>query len=193
MGQAAVAAAKAVNYSGAGTVEFLLDRDGNFYFMEMNTRIQVEHPVTEWITGVDLVKEQIRVAAGEPLSIRQEDVKLDGWAIECRINAEDPDRNFMPSPGTIQFYLPPGGAGVRVDSAAYSGYRIPPYYDSMIAKLIVWGKDRNEAIRRMVRALSEFAIEGVKTTIPFHLKLLEPSRILGRGCPYPIPGDHQSR
>ncbi|MFS8513239.1 MAG: acetyl-CoA carboxylase biotin carboxylase subunit, partial [Planifilum fulgidum] len=178
MGQAAVAAAKAVNYSGAGTVEFLLDRDGNFYFMEMNTRIQVEHPVTEWITGVDLVKEQIRVAAGEPLSIRQEDVKLDGWAIECRINAEDPDRNFMPSPGTIQFYLPPGGAGVRVDSAAYSGYRIPPYYDSMIAKLIVWGKDRDEAIRRMVRALSEFAIEGVKTTIPFHLKLLNHPKFL---------------
>lgn len=172
MGKAAVAAARAVGYSGAGTVEFLLDQDGNFYFMEMNTRIQVEHPVTEWITGVDLVKEQIRVAAGEPLSIRQEDVKLEGWSIECRINAEDPDRNFMPSPGTIQFYLPPGGNGVRIDSAAYGGYRIPPYYDSMIAKLITWGKDRDEAIRRMVRALNEFAIEGVKTTIPFHLKVL---------------------
>jgi acetyl-CoA carboxylase, biotin carboxylase subunit len=118
------------------------------------------------------VKEQIRVAAGEPLSIRQEDVKLEGWSIECRINAEDPDRNFMPSPGTIQFYLPPGGNGVRIDSAAYGGYRIPPYYDSMIAKLITWGKDRDEAIRRMVRALNEFAIEGVKTTIPFHLKVL---------------------
>ncbi|MDN4594066.1 acetyl-CoA carboxylase biotin carboxylase subunit [Polycladomyces subterraneus] len=173
MGQAAVAAAKAVNYSGAGTVEFLLDKEGNFYFMEMNTRIQVEHPVTELVTGIDLVKEQIRIAAGEPLSIKQEDVRFDGWSIECRINAEDPDRNFIPSPGEIQFYLPPGGPGVRVDSAAYTGYRIPPYYDSMIAKLIVWGKDREEAIDRMRRALQEFAIDGVKTTIPFHLKLMQ--------------------
>jgi acetyl-CoA carboxylase biotin carboxylase subunit len=173
MGQAAVAAAKAVNYSGAGTVEFLLDKEGNFYFMEMNTRIQVEHPVTELVTGIDLVKEQIRIAAGEPLSVKQEDVRFDGWSIECRINAEDPDRNFIPSPGEIQFYLPPGGPGVRVDSAAYTGYRIPPYYDSMIAKLIVWGKDREEAINRMRRALQEFAIDGVKTTIPFHLKLMQ--------------------
>lgn len=172
MGQAAVAAAQAVNYSGAGTVEFLLDKEGNFYFMEMNTRIQVEHPVTELVTGIDLVKEQIRVAAGRPLSVGQEDVVINGWAIECRVNAEDPDRNFMPSPGTIQFYLPPGGAGVRVDSGAYPGYSIPPFYDSMVAKLIVWGKDREEAILRMKRALAEFAIDGVNTTIPFHLKLL---------------------
>ncbi|MFD1408214.1 acetyl-CoA carboxylase biotin carboxylase subunit [Kroppenstedtia eburnea] len=172
MGQAAVAAAQAVNYSGAGTVEFLLDKEGNFYFMEMNTRIQVEHPVTELVTGIDLVKEQIRVAAGRPLSVGQEDVVINGWAIECRVNAEDPDRNFMPSPGTIQFYLPPGGAGVRVDSGAYPGYSIPPFYDSMVAKLIVWGKDREEAILRMKRALAEFAIDGVSTTIPFHLKLL---------------------
>jgi acetyl-CoA carboxylase biotin carboxylase subunit len=172
MGEAAVRAAKSVNYSGAGTVEFLLDKEGNFYFMEMNTRIQVEHPVTEFITGIDLVKEQIRVAAGEKLSITQEDVRFDGWAIECRINAERPDKNFMPSPGTIEFYLPPGGNGVRVDSACYPGYRITPFYDSMIAKLIVWGKDRKEAIDRMNRALKEFAIEGVHTTIPFHLKVL---------------------
>jgi acetyl-CoA carboxylase biotin carboxylase subunit len=172
MGEAAVRAAKSVNYSGAGTVEFLLDKEGNFYFMEMNTRIQVEHPVTEFITGIDLVKEQIRVAAGEKLSITQEDVRFDGWAIECRINAERPDKNFMPSPGTIEFYLPPGGNGVRVDSACYPGYRITPFYDSMIAKLIVWGKDRKEAIDRMNRALKEFAIEGVHTTIPIHLKVL---------------------
>jgi acetyl-CoA carboxylase biotin carboxylase subunit len=172
MGQAAVAAARSVNYSGAGTVEFLLDKDGNFYFMEMNTRIQVEHPVTELITGIDLVKWQLRVAAGEKLTIRQKDVRFDGWAIECRINAERPDKNFMPSPGTINFYLPPGGNGVRVDSACYAGYKITPFYDSMIAKLIVWGEDRREAIDRMNRALREFAIDGVHTTIPFHLKLL---------------------
>jgi acetyl-CoA carboxylase biotin carboxylase subunit len=172
MGQAAVQAAKSVNYSGAGTVEFLLDQEGNFYFMEMNTRIQVEHPVTELITGIDLVKWQIRVAAGEPLTVKQEDVRFDGWAIECRINAERPDKNFMPSPGTIQFYLPPGGNGVRVDSACYQGYKIAPFYDSMIAKLIVWGKDRKEALERMNRALREFAIDGVHTTIPFHLKVI---------------------
>jgi acetyl-CoA carboxylase biotin carboxylase subunit len=172
MGQAAVNAAKSVKYSGAGTVEFLLDKNGNFYFMEMNTRIQVEHPVTEWVTGFDLIKEQILVAAGRPLSIRQEDVKINGWAIECRINAENPFKNFMPSPGTIQFYLPPGGIGVRVDSAVYSGYKISPFYDSMIAKLICWGNTRDEAITRMKRALSEFVIDGVSTTIPFHLKLL---------------------
>ena len=172
MGQAAIAAAKAVNYSGAGTVEFLLDRENNFYFMEMNTRIQVEHPVTELVTGIDLIKEQIRIASGEPLSFRQEDVILNGWAIECRINAEDPKRDFMPSPGTIQFYLPPGGMGVRVDSGVYTGYKIPPFYDFMIAKLIVWGKDRSEALNRMRRALSEFTIEGVSTTIPYHLQVL---------------------
>ncbi len=173
MGKAAVAAAAAVNYTGAGTVEFLLDKYGNFYFMEMNTRIQVEHPVTELVTGIDLIKEQITVAAGLPLSFTQEDVKLNGWAIECRINAENPAKNFMPSPGRITNYLVPGGFGVRVDSAAYAGYQIPPYYDSMIAKLIVWGKTRDEAIERMKRALGEFVVEGVHTTIPFHLKVLD--------------------
>ncbi|MFF2887701.1 acetyl-CoA carboxylase biotin carboxylase subunit [Paenibacillus sp. NPDC057967] len=172
MGQAAVRAALAVQYSGAGTLEFLLSPDGNFYFMEMNTRIQVEHPVTEMITNVDLIKEMISVAEGNPLSFRQEDLSINGWAIECRINAEDSERNFMPSAGNIPFYLPPGGAGVRVDSAVYPGYTISPHYDSMIAKLIVWGSTREEAIARMKRALSEFAIEGIRTTIPFHLKLL---------------------
>ncbi|GAB2692952.1 acetyl-CoA carboxylase biotin carboxylase subunit [Paenibacillus thermoaerophilus] len=173
MGEAAVRAAKAVGYAGAGTLEFLLGPDGQFYFMEMNTRIQVEHPVTEMITGVDLIKEMIRVAEGHPLPFAQEDIRFDGWAIECRINAEDPDRNFMPSPGQIQFYLPPGGIGVRVDSAAYPGYVIPPHYDSMVAKLIVWGPTRDEAIARMKRALAEFAVSGVHTTIPFHLKVLD--------------------
>lgn len=173
MGEAAVKAAEAVNYTGAGTVEFIYDhRNGHFYFMEMNTRIQVEHPVTEWVTGVDLVKEQIRIASGEPLRYRQNDITLDGWAIECRINAENPDKNFMPSPGTLEMYLPPGGFGVRVDSAAYHGYRIPPYYDSMIAKVITYGNTREEAIARMKRALDEYVIEGVYTTIPFHLRLL---------------------
>ncbi len=173
MGAAAVAAAKAVNYHGAGTVEFLLDKHGKFYFMEMNTRIQVEHPVTELVTGFDLIKEQINVAAGKPLSFAQEDVQMNGWAIECRINAENAAKNFMPSPGRITEYLPPGGFGVRIDSAAYAGYSIPPYYDSMIAKLIVWGKTRDEAINRMKRALSEFVVDGIHSTIPFHLKVLE--------------------
>lgn len=172
MGQAAVRAALAVEYSGAGTLEFLLGPDGKFYFMEMNTRIQVEHPVTEMITNVDLIKEMIGVAEGKPLSFGQNDLKINGWSIECRVNAEDSERNFMPSAGNIPFYLPPGGAGVRVDSAVYPGYTISPHYDSMIAKLIVWGATREEAIARMKRALSEFAIEGIRTTIPFHLKLL---------------------
>ncbi|SDG07243.1 biotin carboxylase [Fontibacillus panacisegetis] len=173
MGEAAVRAALAVNYSGAGTLEFLYGPDGKFYFMEMNTRIQVEHPVTEMITGVDLIQEMISVAEGNPLSFSQDDIKLNGWSIECRINAEDPLRNFMPSPGKIGFYLAPGGPGVRVDSAAYPGYVISPYYDSMIAKLIVWGATREEAIAKMKRALSEFVIEGIHTTIPFHQKLLD--------------------
>ncbi|MCG7406305.1 acetyl-CoA carboxylase biotin carboxylase subunit [Paenibacillus sp. ACRRX] len=173
MGDAAVRAALAVNYSGAGTLEFLLAPDGQFYFMEMNTRIQVEHPVTEMVTGVDIIKEMIMVAQGEQLSVRQDEITINGWAIECRINAEDPDRNFMPSPGQITFYLPAGGIGVRVDSAAFQGYTISPFYDSMIAKLIVWAPTRLEAIERMKRALAEFAIEGIYTTIPFHMRLLQ--------------------
>ncbi|RXI98349.1 acetyl-CoA carboxylase biotin carboxylase subunit [Anaerobacillus alkaliphilus] len=173
MGEAALKAANAVQYTGAGTVEFLLDKHRNFYFMEMNTRIQVEHPVTEMVTGVDLIKEQLLVAAGYPLSISQEDIVINGWSIECRINAENPAKNFMPSPGKIETYLPPGGFGVRVDSAVYQGYSIPPYYDSMVAKLIVHGKTREEAIARMKRALNEFVIAGVDTTIPFHIALLE--------------------
>ncbi|WP_312471815.1 acetyl-CoA carboxylase biotin carboxylase subunit [Neobacillus sp.] len=174
MGNAAVKAAKAVAYSGAGTVEFIYDyRNRQFYFMEMNTRIQVEHPVTEMVTGIDLIKEQIKVASGEKLSVNQQDVTFTGWAIECRINAENPEKNFLPSAGKIKMYLPPGGFGVRIDSAAYPGYTIPPYYDSMIAKVIAYGNSREEAISRMKRALSEFVVEGVHTTIPFHLKLLE--------------------
>ncbi len=174
MGEAAVKAAKAVNYTGAGTIEFIFDyRNKQFYFMEMNTRIQVEHPVTELITGVDLIKEQIRIASGEPLSVKQEDVTFNGWSIECRINAENPEKNFMPSPGKINVYLVPGGLGVRVDSACYQGYTIPPYYDSMVAKLIVHAPTRNEAIDRMQRALDEFVIDGVHTTIPFHQKVLQ--------------------
>lgn len=174
MGEAAVKAAEAVEYTGAGTVEFIYDyNEEKFYFMEMNTRIQVEHPVTEMVTGVDLIKEQIKVASDEKLSLTQEDVVYEGWAIECRINAENPEKNFMPSAGEIKMYLPPGGLGVRVDSAAYPGYVIPPYYDSMIAKVITYGKTREEAIAKMKRALQEFVIEGVYTTIPFHLRLLE--------------------
>ena len=179
MGEAAVKAALAVDYSGAGTVEFIYDYQHNsFYFMEMNTRIQVEHPVTEMVTGVDLIKEQIRVASGEKLCLTQDEVTFNGWSIECRINAENPFKNFMPSAGQITMYLPPGGFGVRVDSAAYPGYTIPPYYDSMIAKVITHGKSRQEAINRMLRALSEFVIEGVHTTIPFHIKLLQHERFV---------------
>ncbi|WP_338465154.1 acetyl-CoA carboxylase biotin carboxylase subunit [Shouchella rhizosphaerae] len=173
MGRAAVEAARAVQYSGAGTVEFIYDHNtGDFYFMEMNTRIQVEHPVTEMVTGVDLIKEQIRIADNEKLSLTQDDVTYNGWSIECRINAENPEKNFMPSPGKIVDYLAPGGLGVRVDSAAYPGCVISPFYDSMIAKVIVHGATREEAIARMRRALSEFEISGVDTTIPFHLQLL---------------------
>ncbi|MCM1992303.1 acetyl-CoA carboxylase biotin carboxylase subunit [Oceanirhabdus seepicola] len=172
MGVVAVKAAKAVEYENAGTIEFLLDIHGDFYFMEMNTRIQVEHPITEMITGVDIVKEQLKVAYGEELKITQEDVKIKGHAIECRINAEDPERNFMPSPGTVEILNYPGGYGVRLDSAMYNGYTIPPTYDSMVGKLIVHGEDRNEAINRMKRALEEFVLKGVKTNIDFHLKIL---------------------
>ncbi len=171
MGEAAVSAAKEIGYEGAGTVEFILAGQ-DFYFMEMNTRIQVEHPVTEMITGFDLIKEQIRVASGEPLSLRQEDVTFNGHAIECRINAEDPARNFLPSPGRVDAYIAPGGPGVRIDSHCYPGYVIPPYYDSLVSKLIAWGRDRDEAIQRMQRALDEYAVTGIKTTIPFHQEVL---------------------
>ena len=178
MGTAAVMAAKSINYVGAGTVEFLLSQTGEFYFMEMNTRIQVEHPVTEMIAGLDLIAEQIQVAQGEKLKLTQEQVKLQGHAIECRINAEDPDRDFRPAPGRISGYLPPGGPGVRMDSHVYTDYQIPPYYDSLIGKLIVWGPDRPTAIKRMKRALRECALTGLSTTIGFHQKILETPEFL---------------
>ncbi|WP_303675076.1 acetyl-CoA carboxylase biotin carboxylase subunit [Vampirovibrio chlorellavorus] len=173
VGNIILKAIRKIGYEGVGTIELLCDSDLNFYFMEMNTRIQVEHPVTEMITGIDLLKEQIRVAAGEPLRFTQDDVVLRGHAIECRINAEDPDKNFMPCPGPIDGYVAPGGPGVRVDSHVYPGYKIPPYYDSLVSKLIVWGADREEAIARMKRALNEYAVTGIKTTIPFHIKLMD--------------------
>ena len=173
MGEAAVKAAKAAGYENAGTIEFLLDKEGRFYFMEMNTRIQVEHPVTEWVTGVDLVKEQIRIASGLPLSCKQEDIQLTGHAIECRINAENPSKGFRPSPGTITDMYFPGGKGIRIDSAVYSGYTIPPYYDSMIAKVIVWAKNRTEAIRKMQSALGEVIIEGIDTNVDYQYEILD--------------------
>lgn len=172
MGDTAVRAAKAVGYESAGTIEFLLDKSGEFYFMEMNTRIQVEHPVSEFVSGVDLIKEQIRVAAGEPLSVAQEDIVLRGHAIECRINAEDPENHFMPCPGTITNLHLPGGNGVRMDTAVFNGYSIPPNYDSMIVKVIVYDRDRPSAIRKMVSTLGEVVIEGVKTNIDFQYELL---------------------
>lgn len=172
MGEAAVKAAKAAGYTNAGTIEFLLEKNGSFYFMEMNTRIQVEHPVTEWVTGIDLVKEQIRIASGEKLLFSQEDITLTGHAIECRINAEDPAKNFRPSPGMITDLYLPGGKGVRMDTAIYSGYTIPPYYDSMLAKLIVHGKNREEAILKMRSALGEVIIEGVKTNVDYQYEIL---------------------
>ncbi len=178
MGQTAVLAAQSIGYVGAGTVEFLLDKDRNFYFMEMNTRIQVEHPVTEMVTGLDLVKEQIAVAAGAKLSFREKDIRLEGHAIECRINAEDPSRNFMPFPGQITTFHPPGGPGVRVDTHIYQSYTIPPYYDSLLAKLIVHGRTREEAILRLRRSLEEFMIIGVPTTIPFHKEIVRDRRFL---------------
>ncbi|MBI5182454.1 MAG: acetyl-CoA carboxylase biotin carboxylase subunit [Nitrospirae bacterium] len=171
MGEIAVKAARVANYKNAGTIEFLLDKGGNFYFMEMNTRIQVEHPITEMVTGIDIVKEQIRIAAGLPLQYKQDDIKINGHSIECRINAECPEK-FSPSPGLITAYHSPGGPGVRVDSAVYANYTVPPYYDSMIAKLIVHAPTREEAIIRMMRALDEYIIEGIKTTIPFHKRVL---------------------
>ena len=172
MGETAVRAAKAAGYESAGTIEFLLDQSGEFYFMEMNTRIQVEHPVTEFVSGVDLIKEQIRIAAGEPLSVRQKDIEIRGHAMECRINAEDPERHFMPCPGRITDLHLPGGNGIRVDTAVYNDYAIPPYYDSMIAKIIVYDRDRRSAIRKMISALGEVAIEGVKTNVDFLYELL---------------------
>jgi acetyl-CoA carboxylase biotin carboxylase subunit len=173
MGAAAVRAAQSINYTGAGTVEFLLDSSGDFYFMEMNTRIQVEHPVTEMISGIDLIAQQLRIAQGERLGLSQDQVQLRGHAIECRINAEDSDRGFRPSPGRISGYLPPGGFGVRMDSHVYTDYEIPPYYDSLIGKLIVWGANREAAIKRMRRALRECAVTGVPTTVGFHQRILE--------------------
>jgi len=175
IGDMAVKGAMAAGYQSAGTVEFLLDSD-EFFFMERHTRVQVEHPVTEEVTGIDIIKEQIRIASGQPLSISQDDVRIAGWAIECRINAEDPERGFSPCPGRITGFHPPGGPGVRVDTHVYQDYEIPPYYDSMIAKVITRGEDRAEAVSRMGRALSEFIIEGVKTTLPFHVRVLRDER-----------------
>jgi pyruvate carboxylase subunit A len=177
MGETAATAAKWIGYQGAGTMEFIYS-NGSFYFLEMNTRVQVEHPVTEMVTGVDIVKEQIRIAQGLPLSIGQDDVHINGWAIECRINAEDPANDFTPCAGKLKNYRSPGGTGIRVDSGVYAGYSIPPFYDSMISKLIAWGKDRNEAIERMRRALYEYIISGVKTNISFHRAVMENPRFL---------------
>ncbi len=178
--KAAVKAAKAIGYSNAGTIEFVVDKDENFYFLEMNTRIQVEHTITESITGVDLIKEQIRLAMGEELGYSQSDIHINGHSIECRINAEDPANQFLPSPGLVTDYQAPGGIGIRVDGYAYTGYTVPPHYDSLVAKLIATGRDRDEAIARLKRALSEFKIEGIKTTIPLHLNILNDERFLNR-------------
>jgi pyruvate carboxylase subunit A len=175
MGKKAANAAAFVGYEGAGTMEFLFS-DGRFYFLEVNARIQVEHPVTEMVTGIDIVKEQIRIASGLPLSIKQKEVGIKGWSIECRINAEDPLDDFAPSPGKLKNYRSPGGVGIRVDSGVYSHYSIPPFYDPMISKLVSWGKDRNEAMERMRRALYEYVIVGVKTNIPFHMAVMENPR-----------------
>ncbi len=172
MGQAAVRAAKAAHYVNAGTIEFLLEKTGKFYFMEMNTRIQVEHPVTEWVTGIDLIKEQIRIASGKKLSCTQEEIRLSGHSIECRINAENARKGFRPSPGKIKDMHLPGGKGIRIDSAIYSGYTIPPYYDSMIAKLSVWAKNRSEAICKMRSALGEVIIEGIDTNVDYQYEIL---------------------
>ncbi len=179
MGEVACRAAAAVGYINAGTIEFLVDKEKNFFFLEMNTRLQVEHPVTELVTGLDIVKEQIRVARGRKLSREQDEIKMNGWAIECRINAEDPYNNFMPSTGTIIASILPTGPGVRVDTCAYSGYTIPRFYDSLISKLICWGETRGEALLRMRRALEEYKIVGVKTNIPLHQNLLDSHRFMG--------------
>ena len=178
--KAAAKAARSIGYSNAGTIEFVVDKDENFYFLEMNTRIQVEHTVTESVTGIDLIKEQIRLAMGEELGYNQSDVEIRGHAIECRINAEDPANQFMPSPGLVTTYHPPGGIGVRVDGYLYTGYTVPPHYDSLVAKLITNGRDREEAIARLDRALSEFKIEGIKTTIPLFQQILNDERFLNQ-------------
>ncbi len=179
MGELACRAAEAVDYLNAGTIEFLVDNDRNFYFLEMNTRLQVEHPVTEMVTGIDIVKEQIRIARGRRMRYAQEDVSLNGWAIECRINAEDPYNNFLPSTGQLTSVIPPSGPGVRVDTGVYAGFEITPHYDSLISKLICWGETRGETILRMRRALDEFRILGVRTNIPFHQQLLDSARFIG--------------
>ncbi|MFM8322661.1 MAG: acetyl-CoA carboxylase biotin carboxylase subunit [Chloroflexota bacterium] len=179
MGEVAVRAAQAVNYHNAGTIEFLVDKQRNYYFLEMNTRLQVEHPVTELVTGVDIVKEQIRIARGRPMRLTQEQVRLKGWAMECRINAEDPYNNFMPSTGRLAHILQPTGPGVRIDSGVYPGFEISPYYDSMIAKLVVYGETRAEAILRMRRALDEYRLVGIHTNIPFHQRLMDSHRFMG--------------
>jgi acetyl/propionyl-CoA carboxylase alpha subunit len=179
MGEVAVRAARAAGYVSAGTVEFLLDREQNFYFLEMNTRLQVEHPVTEMITGVDIVKEMLRVAAGRKLRYTQDDIRVNGWAIECRILAEDPYRNFMPSTGKIAGLWEPTGPGVRLESGVYPGMEVTPYYDSLIAKLVVWGETRGEAILRMRRALAEYRIIGIKTILPFHIQVMDSTRYQG--------------
>jgi acetyl/propionyl-CoA carboxylase alpha subunit len=178
MGMAAVAAAQTVDYVNAGTIEFMVDKDKNFYFLEMNTRIQVEHPVTELVTGMDLVKEQIRVARGRALPYEQSDIKMNGWAIECRVNAEDPYNNFLPSTGYIDKHAVPTGPGIRVDTGVYNGFTITPYYDSLMSKVIVWGENRAQAILRMRRALDEYKVLGVLTNIPFHQNLLSQHRFL---------------
>lgn len=179
MGQIAVQAAKAANYVSAGTVEFLVDQERNFYFLEMNPRLQVEHPVTEWVTGIDIVKEQLRIARGRKLRVAQDDIQLNGWAIECRINAEDPFEGFIPSIGHVTALTLPTGPGVRVDSGLYEGQEITPHYDSLVSKLICWGETRGEAILRMRRALEEYRIMGIKTTIPFHQRILDSHRFMG--------------
>lgn len=172
MGDAAIRVMRLVGYVNAGTVEFLVDANKNFYFNEINSRLQVEHPVTEMVTGIDIVRQQLVIAAGGKLEFSQEEIGQNGWSIECRINAEDPENNFLPAPGKIQNLILPGGTGVRVDTHLYPGYEIPPFYDSLIAKLIVWGENRERAISRMKRALQEFTIDGLKTTIPFHLRVM---------------------
>jgi len=176
--KAAIKASENINYQSAGTVEFLMDKKGNFYFMEMNTRIQVEHPVTEMVTGIDILKEQIKIALGEKITLKQNNIKLTGAAIECRINAENPDRNFVPMPGKVNFFHMPQGLGIRFDTHIFAGYTIPKYYDSLIGKLICHGNTREEAIARMKHALEEIVIEGIPTTIPFHQKIMDNKKFL---------------